>query len=54
MNVRKILNAALRPAGYELARRRDMPVMFIVANGGKFESRMTPQFAPYIAVASRD
>lgn len=40
-------------AGYALAAQREMPVMFIVEEGGKLRNRMTPQFGKYLAVAHR-
>lgn len=43
------LNVLGTEAGYELALRRAMPVMFIEAHDQQLRSRATPQFAPYVA-----
>jgi len=45
------LNVLGAEKGYALALQQGMPVMFIIDNAGKLESRMTPQFQNYIAVA---
>lgn len=43
------LNVLGAQAGYALAERRAMPVMFIVEEGGKLRNRMTPEFGEYLA-----
>lgn len=48
------LNVLGTDSGYALAQQRDMPVMFIVDAAGKLKSRMTPQFAKYVAVAPHE
>ena len=44
------LNVLGEEAGYALAIQRNMPAMFIVPVGGRWQARMTPAFEPYLAV----
>jgi len=45
------LNVLGEDAGYELAVQRNIPALFILPDGDKWRSRMTPAFQTYLAVA---
>lgn len=45
------LNVLGEDAGYALAMQRNIPALFILPDGDKWRSRMTPAFRAYLAVA---
>jgi len=47
------LNVLGADEGYALAMQRQIPALFIVEHDGRLESRMTPQFRPFMAVGTK-